>query len=435
VTGVVTGANHKHAADQLIVSASATSLPTSPRALRNAIFDAINPEQVARSLPAQALYLLVRDAGVTSSLDLLALADVEQFRTMLDLDLWRGDEVSEESFWEWLSLVEEADDFSILQRVLKTIDLKLVGMMLGTYVQVITYDDGNDEAPGAGFYTPDRGHTWLHITIQEPDKHFLLARFLALIFETSRELFYQLLSVPTVATRTQLEEEAYQDRNKRLEAHGVPAIDFAHEILASLPFAQLSALIDKHETGIVIPDVRPVPVLHHTVGSIEPLDSVFRAALSGVEEEYTLLANGMIVKFGVDFADRDGVQRVTTQLLGAINIGHQRTLRERNNLDALELVKLKGLRPFARYGLTALDALRRTALRLSEETLKRVDPNSGLFLTIAAAREHPPLIPSSLNPDGSYYSEAGRIERDYRAIKSLIELEQLTAIIKSVDAG
>ncbi len=415
--------------EKAIIAATGTSLPSSPRALRKAIFDAMNPEQVARSIPAQALYLLVRDAGVSSSLDLLALADVEQFRTMLDLDLWRGDEMSEEAFWEWLALVEEGEDFSILQRVLKTIDLKLVGLMLGTYVQVITYDDGNDQPPGPGFYTPDKGHTWLHITIQEADKHFLLARFLALIFETSRELFYQLLSVSTVSTRSQLEEESYEERCKRLEAHGVPAVAFAHELLSALPVAGLKKILGEESLVHTPPDVRPVPVLHHTLGNIEPLDSVFRAALTGVEEEFTLLANAMLVKWRVDFSDKESVQRTTSQLLGAINIGLDRALAEPNAGDALGLVRRIGLRPFAQCGLTLLDALHKKAVALSDEKLKAFDSQSGEFLVVAGAREHPPLFASALLKDGTFEQSDGKIERDYRSFRYLRELEQVKAIL------
>ena len=424
--------------DALIVSATGTELlssvlPLSPRALRKAIFDAANPEHVARSLPAQALYLLVRDAGVTSSLELLALADEEQFRTMLDLDLWRADELNEDCVWEWLALVEEQDDFSVLQKVLKTIDLKLVGMILASYVEVIIFDDGNDQPPHAGFYTPDKGFTWLHVNIQDPDKHFLLTRFLALIFETSRELFYQLLSISSVSTRTSLEEDSYQERNKRLEAYGVPNTEFAHELFAALPVAELNKKLADEALpfDLRVFDIRPVPILHHSVSSLEPLDAVFRAALSGVEEEFTLLANAMLVLFKIDFSDRDAVERLTKQLLGAINLGLERGVEGHPSTDAIELVKRVGLRPFAQCGMTLLLSLRKKALNLSAEQIKQIDPQTGEFLVIAGAREYPPLIPDAWQSNGSFEIINGRIERDYRAFQHSSEYTSVFAFIEA----
>ncbi|BDG08107.1 DUF6178 family protein [Anaeromyxobacter paludicola] len=54
------------------------------------ILDAPDPQALVRALPADELYLTVRELGLGDAASLVQLASAEQFRTFLDLDAWKG---------------------------------------------------------------------------------------------------------------------------------------------------------------------------------------------------------------------------------------------------------------------------------------------------------------------------------------------------------
>jgi len=233
------------------------------RELYKAIFESDVPEQMVRQLPAQSLYMVVKEIGLATACDLLSLASLEQIRLLSDLDLWHGDVLDEERMWEWLSLADEGDSLEILQKVLKCIDLKLVSILISKYVEVQVFEESTDNPPSPGFYTPDKGFTWIGIKIENEDQHFLLARLLALIYETSTELFYQLLSVPSVATVSMLEEEGFTERTKRLAAEGVPEPEVAATIHAPYSLQEAVNDVTREQPHVVVEDVRAVePMLY-----------------------------------------------------------------------------------------------------------------------------------------------------------------------------
>ena len=162
------------------------------RDLYKAIFEADAPEQLVRQLPTQTLFMIVKSVGLPSAAELISMASLEQCRLLSDFDLWNGDSLNEAALWEWLALTDEVESLELLQKLVKFVDLKLFAILFGKYIEVKIFDDPTEQPPGEGFHTPDRGATWIGIKTEDPDKHFLLARLLALIFESSAELFYRL---------------------------------------------------------------------------------------------------------------------------------------------------------------------------------------------------------------------------------------------------
>ena len=207
------------------------------------IFASDSPEKTVRLLPAQTLYLLARQTGLSSCVELLEICTLEQLRTVLAFDLWDRDTVSEERLWEWLELPEANDDLRILRRVIQAMDLKIIALFIERYVQVITVEEPSDQPPGPFFYTPDKGYTWLQVSHADSRQHFLLQRLLAQIFEMDTELFYQLLNVPCLYTPSMLENDAYEERSQRLRGEGIPTEDEAHNYTTPLSVEQISAAL------------------------------------------------------------------------------------------------------------------------------------------------------------------------------------------------
>ena len=407
------------------------------RELYKAIFEAEAPEQMVRQLPVQSLFMVIKQAGLAECCDLIGMASLEQCRLLTDLDLWHGDTLNEEAFWEWLALTDEGDSLEVLQKVLKCIDLKLVAILISKYVQTQVFEEPTDQPPGPGFHTPDKGATWIGINTENDDHHFLLARLLAMIFETNTELFYQLLATPSVATITMLEEESFQERTKRLAAEGIPE----PEIAAALhgPYSFQEALSDLHERRIhkVIEDVRPVEPLLYEARSSRLFAELLRRAEDHevVEMEFTYLLNGAVVRFGVDFSDQEQVLQLCEKIKGAINLGLEKLVKD-SDRTVYDVYQVLGLEKLYRLGLTDVLSLRTQARTISleaAEALRGDDPI--LFSIIACAREVFPCAPACVDDNGAAVETALGLQTGSRPIEGLQTMKILRRALEKVNGS
>ncbi|NLF25621.1 MAG: hypothetical protein GX589_08215 [Deltaproteobacteria bacterium] len=399
------------------------------RTLPKLVFEAELPEQFIRTLPVQSLYLALKHNGLSSSADLIAAASVEQCRLLIDFDCWQKDSFVEENFMEWLSLCDADQSLDLLHKIIKCIDLKLVALMISRYVQIHVHQEPTDPSPGEGFFTPDRGYTWVKVNTTDSHRQFLLARLLAAIFEASAEIFYQLMSVKGIATATVLEEEAYQDKQKRLAAEGIPDREYAHEINTPLePAALQHELETKHEKAAVemIPAV--LPMLYDTE-TIQPLGEVLKhldlEAIEQFESEFTLIMNAALVRWSIEVFNYEEVTKLSSKVKGAINLALELTL-QKTGMAALEIYRHAGLQKLYACGLNLLFRLQKRAHKFSVETLQAAASEAATFAIVAGLRQALPEMPNFFLPDGTLKADpSGVLAKGYKAIEHLTEWESL----------
>jgi hypothetical protein len=372
--------------------------------------------------------------GLSSCCDLIGMASLEQCRLLTDLDLWHGDTLNEEALWEWLALTDEADSLEVLQKLLKCLDLKLVAVLIGKYVQVEVFEEPTDQPPGPGFHTPDKGSTWIGISTENADHHFLLARLLALIFETNTELFYQLLQTSSVATLSMLEEESYLERTKRLAGEGVPEPEVAAGLHA--PYALNHALqdLDSHERHKVIEDIRAVEPLLYEARTSKLFAELLRRVSDHevVEMEFTYLVNAAVIRFGVDFSDQEAVLQLCEKVKGAINLALEKLLKG-SDRNVLDLYQVLGLEKLYRLGLTDILSLRNIARKVSLEAAEKFkDSDKGLFSIVACAREAFPCIPMCIEDDGSVVQNEGELPAGVRAIETMNAIASVRSALEQL---
>jgi hypothetical protein len=406
------------------------------RDLYRSIFDADAPEQVVRQLPPQTLFMVVKDTGLQSSAELISMASLEQCRLLTDFDLWVGDTLNEEGLWEWLSLTDETESLELLQKFVKIVDLKLLAILIGRYVETKVFEEPTEQQPAEGFHTPDKGYTWIGIKTEDPNKHFLLARLLALIFESSAELFYQLISIVTVATASMLEEESYQERTKRLAAEGVPEPEVAAAIHAPYSVAEAKHELQSKTQRKLVEDIRCIEPLIYEARATKFFAELVRdvADREELEMEFTYIMNGAVVRWGVDFSNQENVLDLSERIKGAINIGLEKLVAA-TNLPLREIYDVLGLGKVFRLGVTELISVRARARKIPLDDvgpLKDSDPV--LFAALACAREAFPVMPVALNDDGSIEQEHGTIASGHRAIQSLRGLETVSGLLSKIVA-
>ncbi len=403
------------------------------RDLYRAIFDSEAPEHAVRQLPAQTLFMLIRNNGVAGSADLISMASLEQCRLLSDFDLWHKDSLNEESLWEWLSLTDETGSLELLQKVVKFIDLKVLGVVLGKYTEVRIFDEPTDLPPGPGFHTPDKGFTWVGIQTESADHHFLLARLLALIFETNPELYYQLLSIPSVASVSMLEEESYTERTRRLAGEGVPEPEDAAQVHALYPMAEAKSDLEKGVKRGAIEDIRGIEPLIYESRATRSIAELLRQVRDheAIEMEFTFLMNAAVVRFGVDFCEQDQVLILADKVKGAINLGIEKIVREKP-ISIKDLFEIFGLGKLYRVGLTELMSVRSAARKIPAEQIELIKDDPVLFSTLACAREAFPEMPMFLSDDGSVESDRGSLESGQRAIETLAATATIRAMIEKI---
>lgn len=405
-------------------------LPSARRLLRE-IFDAPSPEVFAHSLPAQSIYFAIQEQGLESHGDLIELLSTEQTRLLLDFDCWVSDQFSEERFWEWLALPDATESLDVLQKVLKSVDLKVIALMMSRHLSVQVFEEATDTPPGPAFFTPDKGRTWLHVTTEDNHQHFLFSRLIALIFETSAELFYQLLSIPGVATDAMLEEEAYQERMKRLQGEGFPDPEEVALLHSPLDVAAVKSMVDAPRYGEDTPVV--LPMIFGRSDGAELVRELLESLLSDEELQCQLsfLTNCALLHFRVSLSEKERVRTVIEAVRGILNIGLER-LEAGASSSPRDLNRRYGLAPIYRAGLAPLFDLRKRSLTALKKCPADAPALTQFLLEQTSAIL--PLYPVCIEKVTEGIPSVEKIDTSSRPFVSLTEIERTSAFLSSCGA-
>ena len=394
------------------------------RNLAKQIFAADLPEQYIRTIPAQSLYIALKHNGLAASADLIEIADIEQCRLMIDFDCWHKSYFHEENFWEWLSLSSEDDGLTVLQKLIKCFDLKIITLLMTRYVNFEFFEEATDTPPAPGYYTPDKGMTWIYINIEDSEKHFLFGRLLALLFETDADLFYKLLTLSSTQTSAVLEEEAYQDKIKRLAAEGIPEYEHAEAVNNAADDNQISALLTDTRDSAKIINIQAVEPLIFDSG----INSRFNHLLQDISIrealriELTYIMNSAIVFWGVEFFEYEEMMRLSDKVKGAINIGLEKC-EEISNSDLSDIYKKLGLIKIYQYGLLQLKKMRLALKEIkSKLQVESIESSLGVVLDLGSLAF--PEMPEFLKKNAADESEP-ELSTKSTAIESLQSIERI----------
>lgn len=396
------------------------------------IYDAENPVAFTRGIPAQRLFLAVKERGLESSIEILEMASREQFQLMLDFDLWSYDSFEESQIWSWLELTDSTEDLTILQKVLHSLDPKLIALLISRYLEVIVMEEATEQPPADGFHTPDKGATWMRSTIEDEHQDFLFKRLLAMIFETSAELFYQLINIPSVSTQTVIEEESYQEKNKRLLAEGFPDDEWAAELNAPLPIVKAIQKIQHKEIVGSVGDLHSVPAFSHSHSIPQPLKGFLQEVgqTEETQQEMTLICNSALIHFRIPTWEQEQVSTTLEQVRGALNIGLT-ALKSMTEASSQDLIESLGMRGIYQVGLSRLYTLRNRARRVSEEQC-RGEPT--LLTLLEGLQQRIPMLPAFIDESGLAHEVDGKLESGFRPIETVGDVEVAEHLISQLEA-
>jgi hypothetical protein len=273
------------------------------------ILDQPDPGAVVRALPADDLFLTIREIGLGDAVELVELASAGQFRTFLDLACWRGDRAAPRSALPWLRAARAGSmDSPRAERRWKAkvagLDVELVYLLLRETLRV--HDLEEDPDPD---FTSDR-------FLRTPENRFVIefladgAEYMAVrglvddLYAEDPFKASRLLSSIRWELPSELEETALRWRTARLADLGYPTREealswFARPVAgptapAGLPARPPGFYLERIGTGSLL------------ARAAAGLDGEAREHL---ELELVAAANAALVADAVDPGDLDAVRQ------------------------------------------------------------------------------------------------------------------------------
>jgi hypothetical protein len=295
----------------------------------NVILDATDPGALVRALPADELYFTIRDIGLADAAPLVPLASLEQFRTFLDLDAWKGDRLDPHRALTWLRAARSGSTHdpkaaARWKRKLDGIDRELFFFVLRESVVVHELEEGMDPEIHSDrvVRTPDGRYAVEFLP--EGAEYSALRGLLDDLYAENPFQAGRLLGSLKWDTPSDLEESALRWRAGRLADLGIPPLGealswFARPAKARGPAAEAGA--PERPPGFWLASLASGSLLDRGAEALDPRD---RPALEG---QIVAAAGAVLVADQVDLADSDAVRASFQAARALLELGLTARLR------------------------------------------------------------------------------------------------------------
>jgi hypothetical protein len=320
-----------------------------PKKALDRILEDPQPTALVHSFPEQDFYFLIHDIGIGDSLPLLALASNRQWEHIVDLEVWRKDQIDIESVSRWLSLLLDADPKRFIRWFLEK-KLELVEFYLFKSIEVRVREHDQDPSDfGDGFFTLDDVY-FIRIKegpvandqddfTEEQRKKFItkLSKHLA---DYDHKLYQSVLFEATHVIPAETEEDCYHRRNVRLAEKGFLPFDEAIGIYQPIKPQDLA----KQGAKFVPRSADrppPLPVSQYPIRMLKE-DNYFTRALTDIEPrevltqiqaEFANLCNQIIVADHKTIREREELGDIVKKTCGYISIGLERLAEDKTRID------------------------------------------------------------------------------------------------------
>lgn len=341
-----------------------------PVDLRSMLADAEGRGRIRR-LPAVQLFFSLKELDDDEVAQLLPHLTEEQWTAILDLDVWQKDRFRLPAILGWNRhlLTTDAPVARKLSRATAPDVWELV-FAKGLRIHARIGPDEFEEIAGdrESMVTPD-GHFLVEFR-GNTEQARVLRGLLLRLYELDPETTALLLSESLVRTKSELEEEAFQNRRQRVEDLGFP--DYFDALDIYTPLSLADRLLQKPLPGEEFkPTELPAPSsLFLAYGPM----LLFRclAACSGtgylepMVEELFLLCNRVMAADRVPAGDPNRIRRGIRKVVCGVNLGLSLWSEDMPG-RAIEGVKNHFLLQFFQLGYGALRELREQARRQAQD--------------------------------------------------------------------
>jgi hypothetical protein len=345
------------------------------RARLDLILDARDPQALVRALPADDLYLAIREIGLADAAPLVPLASAEQFKVFLDLDAWTREGFEPRRALPWLRAARagahlEPRAAARWARKLAELDPEVLYLVLRGTLRVTDLEQDPDPELASDRFvrTPD-GKFVVEFLVDGAE----YAAVKGLLDDLQAEDPFKatrLLSALRWELPSELEESAQRWRTGRLADLGHPSLDEALSWFARPPRAHGEAPgTPARPPGFWLAPLAAGTLLGRAAARLAPED---REAL---ELQLVTAAHAVLVADGVDPADPERVREAFESARATLELGLEK-LAGTDEANAAEVLATAPLKRIFQEGFGRALELRWRAERIESRAggLDRLRP-------------------------------------------------------------
>jgi hypothetical protein len=289
------------------------------------ILDARDPGALVRALPADEVYLTVREIGLGDAAALVQLASAEQFQVFLDLDAWARDTLEPRKVLPWLRAARagahlEPKAAARWARKLAAVDAEVLYLVLRSTLRIHDLErDPDPEIHADRFMRTPEGKYVVEFLVDGAE--YLAVRgivddlYAEDPLKATRLLASLLWDVPS-----ELEETALRWRAGRLADLGYPALDEALSWFARPPRSPAAhpAAAPARPPGFYLATLASGSLLDRAAARLAP------ERREEVEGQIVAAANAVLVADAVDAADVEAVRGAFEAARAYLDLGLDR---------------------------------------------------------------------------------------------------------------
>jgi hypothetical protein len=379
-----------------------------------------------QSTPYQDIFMVIKTVGLADSLELLPLTLRNQRCGFIDLDCWRKDTFQATSFVEWMSAFVQAGPEEVV-RTVRALDPDLVALLLKQNIQVHLIDPEEPLPDLPLTYTPDR-RFGIEIT-GEGDSATISRLLLDAFFRHDPAYGYDLINWAHWDNTIHLEEEAYQNKRRRLEEIGFVDYYDAMEIYNDTGFQLPSPKSSLPPAGEKNPLSNTLPALFVT--ALKPGQFLWDALVhidqpaeaERINQGLAALSNRILSVHSVSPGDLEKVTPALEEVRDTLSVALEYLSEER--LSSAHAILLENdVQALFKTGFSRIATLRDRAERLARQGTLAIkgmndwllDPPDNEFFA-GLKRLQPRLYEGIVDPHRSTY-------RNFRCMADLRLAEQ-----------
>jgi uncharacterized protein DUF6178 len=370
---------------------------------------------VVKTASFEEVFFTIKHIGLADSLDLLPLVSGKQVRGFIDLDCWRKDTFVPRPFMEWIAAFIQSGAEETMKAI-SGVDPTVTALFLKDLVSVYEIDRDDPPTGTQLIFTPDS--RFGVEPLEEGEATTIGMLILDALFKYNPPLGSQVLSNVRYTTRTDLEETAYDNKNRRLEMHGFVDYYDAMSIYATPPADKPELAADRENPTEEIPGQEnpgnlPAVFADSLLGGAF-LMKAFEQITDPIEsdrfaQELTALGNRILSANLVNLGELESIRPALEEMRDFLTVGLEFSTGGRVDL-APQALRKNYIQTIFKIGFDQVARLRDEADRLAQArgfNVTMLDEADQQF--IEAMRRFKPLI-----------VEEGRL----RNFQSLADVEQ-----------
>lgn len=282
------------------------------------ILDSADPKALVRSLPAEDLYFAIQEIGKADAAPLVQLASPAQFRTFLDLDVWRENAFDAKEALFWLRLARDEDDEAFHAK-LDALNVEVKELLLRGLLKIYDLEeDGEppDDVEGTVERTPEG--RFMLVYDEKGAEYAATRRLVDELYARDPFQAGRLLYAVRWELESELTETALRWRNARLANLGFPSLDEALSLYAKVDLKEPlppPGGLPAARPGFFLAGVLAGSLLDRALAALTP------DAADRVQLQLVTVLNMALVADRIDFTDLDAVREHAEAVRDTIALG------------------------------------------------------------------------------------------------------------------